>query len=157
MSKLHVVMHQVIPPTTWRREKRTQDEWGWRFPVVTNQWQCRYLRCYLKSLNEMDRYLRSPFSEPCIIINWTSKKYPFKYESWSFPKNRVGPAWRDQEQVMYGTTLSKGDNPLIRALKYPAASRSSRISASFTLCSSSSRVSTWEPNTHHHHHPPLRR
>uniref|UniRef100_A0A0E9RAA2 Uncharacterized protein n=1 Tax=Anguilla anguilla TaxID=7936 RepID=A0A0E9RAA2_ANGAN len=52
-------------------------------------------------------------------------------------------------QVMPPTTLSKGDSPLMRALKYPAASNNSRISVSLTFCSSSSRVSTYKHvNTH---------
>jgi hypothetical protein len=39
-------------------------------------------------------------------------------------------------------TLSKGERPLIRALKYPAANSKSTVSNSLTFCSSSSRLST---------------
>lgn len=113
MSKLHVVMHQVIPPTTWGGGTRRQEE-GERCDKL--------VFVYFVKLPEPEIEMKSR--------SQFSKTWPVLPRLW-----------------ILCVTLSKGDSPLILALKYPAASSSSRISASLTLCSSSSRVSTWESNT----------
>jgi len=143
MSKSQTEIHHVIPPTTWKLNNNSAQKLG--YTRSTMRRPSLYYNNQVSSVRAADIKAFDLHSCPAK----TSVREQSETQNNCLPLEGqfcriLLKALQEHASYLYFTaTLSNGDSPFILALKYPAARRSSTVSAILTFCSSSSRVSTF--------------